>query len=143
MVPIIGQFSFTNLPAELALLILRCSTQDTFDKTDKYEARSPYSSILALCLLSKFVRRIALTELLHTILLPKLENLRMFVDALSLLTRHRNDIRDWKINAFDNIGRGKECIQSGRVPSKVSHSPVHFLYDSDYWGRILAYGLCA
>ncbi|KAG1848443.1 hypothetical protein F4604DRAFT_1539776, partial [Suillus subluteus] len=77
-------FPFTNLPAELALLILKYAAQPTFDQTDKYETKSPYSSTLALCQVSKAVRRVALPELLHTISLPKSENLRMFVDALCM-----------------------------------------------------------
>ncbi|KAG1871752.1 hypothetical protein DFJ58DRAFT_741927 [Suillus subalutaceus] len=80
----IANFPFTNLPAELALLILKYAAQPTFDQTDKYETKSPYSSTLALCHVSKAVRRVALPELLHTVSLPKSENLRMFVDALRM-----------------------------------------------------------
>ncbi|KAG2034423.1 hypothetical protein BDR03DRAFT_1093808 [Suillus americanus] len=94
----IAQFPFTDLPAELALLILKYAAQPTFDQTEKYETKSPYSSTLALCLVSKVVRRVALPELLHTILLPKSENLRMFANALHMQQEYaeiqkQNDIR--------------------------------------------------
>jgi hypothetical protein len=80
----IAKFPLRDLPTELALLILKYAAQPTFDQTDKYETKSPYSSTLALCLVSKAVRRVALPELLHTVLLSKSQNLRMFIDALHM-----------------------------------------------------------
>ncbi|KAG1818122.1 uncharacterized protein BJ212DRAFT_1348838 [Suillus subaureus] len=62
------QTSFSDLPTELVFLILKYSAQPIFDQTDKYEAQI----------------RVALPELLHTVLLSKSENLTMFVDALRM-----------------------------------------------------------
>lgn len=102
----ISKFPFSNLPTELACRILRYSAQATFDQTDRYQVKSPYSSARTLCLVSKDVRRIVLPELLHTILLPKSENLNRFVDALRMQEEYaeiqkQNDLR---------LERGEEQI---------------------------------
>ncbi|KAG1724543.1 hypothetical protein EDB19DRAFT_309766 [Suillus lakei] len=78
----ITQFRFSDLPTELALSILRFAARPTFDQAEKYEAKCPYSSALALCLVSTAFRRAVLPELLHTILLRDSRNVRQFVQAL-------------------------------------------------------------
>lgn len=83
MEPII-LFPFTDLPVELAFMILEYAARPTFDQADLYDARSPYSSALALCRVSKIVRRIVLPELLHTILLPDFRHVEKFVHALRM-----------------------------------------------------------
>ncbi|KAG1849232.1 hypothetical protein F4604DRAFT_97279 [Suillus subluteus] len=76
-------FRFNDLPTELALLILRYAAQTTFDQAEKYDkVNCPYSSVLTLCLVSKNFRRAVLPALLHTVLLPKPRNVRVFVQAL-------------------------------------------------------------
>ncbi|KAG2367150.1 hypothetical protein BDR07DRAFT_1606414 [Suillus spraguei] len=77
-------FRFSDLPVELALIIIGYSAQPTLDQAEKYRLKCPYSSALKLCLVSKYVRRAVLPELLHTILLPDQRNVRKFVQALVL-----------------------------------------------------------
>jgi hypothetical protein len=66
-----ARFSPVDLPTELSLLIL------------SYAARS-ISCALALCRVSRTVRRIALPELLHTVILSKRHNVLAFMHALHM-----------------------------------------------------------
>ncbi|KAG1755421.1 hypothetical protein EDB19DRAFT_405057 [Suillus lakei] len=65
----IPRASLEDLPTELVLLILKYAAQPTFAQPDKYDAKNPYSTARKICLVSKAVRRIALPEMLHTVLL--------------------------------------------------------------------------
>ncbi|KAG1762393.1 hypothetical protein EDD22DRAFT_803519, partial [Suillus occidentalis] len=89
----ISQFPFSKLPTELVLLIFKHAAQPTFDQDERYKSKSPYSSALTLCLVSKLARRAVLPELLHTVLLPKSDNLKMFVRAL-LMQKQYGEIRN-------------------------------------------------
>ncbi|KAG1781260.1 hypothetical protein EV702DRAFT_1042387 [Suillus placidus] len=80
----ITRFPLTDLPVELALIILEYAARPTFDQADLYDAINPYSSALALCRVSKTVRRVVLPELLHTILLPDSRHVAKFVYALRM-----------------------------------------------------------
>ncbi|KAG1884890.1 hypothetical protein F4604DRAFT_1918553 [Suillus subluteus] len=63
-------FPFGDLPVELALLILKHAAQPSFSQTEPYKSKNPYSFTLALCLLSKDVRKMVLPEILHTCVAP-------------------------------------------------------------------------
>ncbi|KAG1822936.1 uncharacterized protein BJ212DRAFT_1477339 [Suillus subaureus] len=77
-------FPFGDLPVELALLILGHAAQPSFSQTEQYKSKNPYSFALALCLVSKEVRKTVLPEILHTVLLPQLRNVTAFVDTLRM-----------------------------------------------------------
>ncbi|KAG2140119.1 hypothetical protein DEU56DRAFT_856290 [Suillus clintonianus] len=75
---------FGFFPAELVLLIIREAAQPTFSQAEKYADHNPYSTTLSLCLVSKNFREIVLPYLLHTVSLPKSQNVRKFVEALHM-----------------------------------------------------------
>ncbi|KIK47190.1 hypothetical protein CY34DRAFT_9080 [Suillus luteus UH-Slu-Lm8-n1] len=77
-------FPFGDLPVELALLILKYAAQPSFSQSETYKSKNPYSSALAICLVSKEVRKKVLPEILHTVLLPQLRNVTAFVEALRM-----------------------------------------------------------
>ncbi|KAG1892179.1 hypothetical protein F4604DRAFT_1543736, partial [Suillus subluteus] len=74
---------FDNLPTELVLLILQYAAEPTFAQPEQYVTRNPYSTARTLCLVSRAVRRVALPEMLHTVLLG-FRNVRAFVHALRM-----------------------------------------------------------
>ena len=85
----IAQFPFADLPTELGFLILTYAARPTFSRTDpRWYGRSYYSSALALCCVSRTVRRIILPELLHTVFLVKANNVVAFVHALHMQTTY-------------------------------------------------------
>ncbi|KAG2111983.1 uncharacterized protein F5147DRAFT_685220, partial [Suillus discolor] len=127
----ISKFPFANLPTELACRILRYSAQATFDQTERYQVKSPYSSALTLCLVSKTVRRIVLPELLHTILLPKSENLNRFLDALCMQEEYaeiqkQNDLR---------LKRGEEQIPNDLYFQYAPH--IHKIWIGCIYDKIV------
>ncbi|KAG1755430.1 hypothetical protein EDB19DRAFT_2034150 [Suillus lakei] len=77
----IPRSSFTKLPTELVLLILKYAAQPTFAQPDQYNVKNPYSTARKICLVSKAARRIAMREMLHTVLLDS-RNMTAFVQAL-------------------------------------------------------------
>ncbi|KAG2369723.1 hypothetical protein BDR07DRAFT_1604548 [Suillus spraguei] len=79
----IPRASFANLPTELVLLILKYATERTCAQPDQYESKNLYSTARALCLVSRFFRRVALPEMLHTVLLG-FRNVTAFVHALRM-----------------------------------------------------------
>ncbi|KAG1755433.1 hypothetical protein EDB19DRAFT_1867647 [Suillus lakei] len=79
----IHRASFERLPTELVLLILKYAAQPTFAQPDQYDAKNPYSTARKICLVSKAARRVALREMLHTVLLDS-RNLTAFVQALRM-----------------------------------------------------------
>jgi hypothetical protein len=83
------RFPFAELPVELAFMIFEYAARPTFDQADLYDARSPYSSALTLCRVSKIVRRVVLPELLHTVLLPDSRHVKKFVHALRMQKAYR------------------------------------------------------
>ncbi|KAG2353043.1 hypothetical protein BDR07DRAFT_1465898 [Suillus spraguei] len=98
-------FQFSDLPVELVLIILRYSAQPTFDQAEKYRLKCPYSSALKLCLVSKYVRRAVLPELLHTILLPDYRNVRKFVQALVLQEAYKKAGSDLYFDYVPHVHR--------------------------------------
>ncbi|KAG1815673.1 uncharacterized protein BJ212DRAFT_234467 [Suillus subaureus] len=79
----IPRASFDNLPTELVLLILQYAAEPTFTQPEQYVTKNPYSTARTLCLVSRVVRRVALPEMLHTVLLS-FRNVRAFVHALRM-----------------------------------------------------------
>ncbi|KAG2098413.1 uncharacterized protein F5147DRAFT_713869 [Suillus discolor] len=76
-------FRFNDLPTELALIIFKHAAQPPFAQYAPF-TRDPYSSALSICQVSKIVRRAALPELLHTVLLSTPPDLLAFVRALRM-----------------------------------------------------------
>ncbi|KAG1774578.1 hypothetical protein EV702DRAFT_1122997 [Suillus placidus] len=74
-------FRFSDLPLEIALLILKYAAQPTLFQREKFTDKNPYSSALSLCLVSRLVRRTVLPELLHTISLRRCRSMRSFAKA--------------------------------------------------------------
>ncbi|KAG2351064.1 hypothetical protein BDR07DRAFT_1446950 [Suillus spraguei] len=82
MIPKLVRFS--DLPTELALLIFKYAAQPTFAQPETYATKNPYSSAISLSCVSKFVRRIVLPEILHTVLLPEDRHIAAFERALRM-----------------------------------------------------------
>ncbi|KAG2356987.1 hypothetical protein BDR07DRAFT_1463791 [Suillus spraguei] len=75
-------FRFSDLPLELAFLVLKYAAKPTFSQKESHADENPYANALSLCRVSRLVRRTVLPELLHTILLRRCRSLRMFANAL-------------------------------------------------------------
>ncbi|KAG2338324.1 hypothetical protein BDR05DRAFT_705090 [Suillus weaverae] len=75
---------FSDLPLEIAFLILKYVAQPTLCQKERYTDKNPYSSALSLCLVSRLVRHIALPEFLHTVLLRQSHSLKAFANALRM-----------------------------------------------------------
>ncbi|KAG2077740.1 hypothetical protein BDR04DRAFT_566146 [Suillus decipiens] len=74
-------FRFSDLPLELAFLILKYAAEPTFSHKENYD-ENPYADAISLCRVSRLVRRTVLPELLHTVSLRRCHSLRMFANAL-------------------------------------------------------------
>lgn len=98
-------FPFSDLPVELALLILKHAAQPSFSQTETYTSKNPYSFALALCFVSKEVRKTALPEILHTVLLPQLHNVTAFVDALRMQQAYAQQDHQFKFNYAKHVRR--------------------------------------
>ncbi|KAG1723020.1 uncharacterized protein EDB91DRAFT_185665 [Suillus paluster] len=80
----VTRLTSVELPTELVLMILKYAATPTFSQAEKYDAKNPYASALALCRVSRDVRRAVLPELLHTVLLPENRHLTAFLHALRM-----------------------------------------------------------
>ncbi|KAG1872339.1 hypothetical protein DFJ58DRAFT_887471 [Suillus subalutaceus] len=98
-------FPFGDLPVELALLILKHAAQPSFSQTEPYRSKNPYSFALALCLVSKEVRKTVLPEILHTVLLPQFHNVTAFVDALRMQEAYAQQGHQFKFDYTKYIRR--------------------------------------
>ncbi|KAG2050939.1 hypothetical protein BDR06DRAFT_1010879 [Suillus hirtellus] len=90
-------FRFNDLPTELALIIFKHAAQPPFAQYAPF-TQDPYSSALSLCQVSKIVRRAALPEILHTVLLSTTHDLLAFVRALRMQKTYMDQQHDL---AFD------------------------------------------
>jgi hypothetical protein len=75
---------FHNLPIELCHLIFTYAARPIFTPNERLCFTNPYTSALALCRVSRTVRRAVLPELLHTVLLERHRKVSAFVHALSM-----------------------------------------------------------
>jgi len=91
-------------------MIFEYAARPTFDQADLYDARSPYSSAIALCRVFKIVRRVVLPELLHTILLPDFRHVAKFVHAL----RMQKSTRKKEMTSI--LSTQPVCIRCGLYP---------------------------
>lgn len=98
-------FPFGDLPIELALLILKYAAQPSFSQSETYKSQNPYSSALAICLVSKEVRKMVLPEILHTVLLPQLRNVTAFVNALRMQQAYALQDHQFKFDYTKHIRR--------------------------------------
>ncbi|KAG2125650.1 uncharacterized protein EDB93DRAFT_1046082, partial [Suillus bovinus] len=99
-------FRFTELPTELAFMVLKYAAQPTFDQAERYDRQNPYSSALNLCLVSKSVRRAVLPELLHTVSLREPRNVKAFVQALLMQEAYKEaNNRDFKFDYASHVHR--------------------------------------
>ncbi|KAG1830294.1 hypothetical protein DFJ58DRAFT_711234 [Suillus subalutaceus] len=120
----IALFSFTDLPVELAFVIFEYAARPTFDQADLYDARSPYSSALALCRVSKIVRRVVLPELLHTILLRDLRRAEKFVHALRMQKAYRKKGNDLHFEYAPRIHKMWIVSHGGNLtPAHLPYTP--------------------
>lgn len=99
----ITRFPFAELPADL------------------YDARSPYSSALALCRVSKIVRRVVLPELLHTILLPDSRHVVKFVHALRMQKAYKEKGNDLHFEYIPRVRKMWIVSHGGNLTP--AHSP--------------------
>ncbi|KAG2102825.1 uncharacterized protein F5147DRAFT_286566, partial [Suillus discolor] len=76
------RFTISDLPIEIALIVLTYAAKPTFSQEEKYDDKNPYSTAVSLCLVSRLVRRTILPEFLHTILLRRPNSVNMFENAL-------------------------------------------------------------
>ncbi|KAG1841489.1 hypothetical protein C8R48DRAFT_739022 [Suillus tomentosus] len=98
-------FPFGDLPVELVLLILKYAAQPSFSQIAPYKSKNPYSSALALCLVSKEVRKTVLPEILHTVLLPQLRNVTAFVDTLRMQQAYAQQDYQFKFDYAKHVRR--------------------------------------
>ncbi|KAG2127854.1 hypothetical protein BD769DRAFT_753214 [Suillus cothurnatus] len=96
---------FADLPVELILLILKLAARPSFSQTEPYKSKNPYSFPLALCLVSKAVRKTVLPEILHTVLLPKSHNVTAFVDALRMQQAYAQQDHQFKFDYTKYVRR--------------------------------------
>ncbi|KAG1788651.1 uncharacterized protein HD556DRAFT_1190612, partial [Suillus plorans] len=78
------RFTISDLPIEIALIVLTYAAKPTFSQEEKYDDKNPYSTAVSLCLVSRLVRRAILPELLQTILLRRPCGMNMFANALCM-----------------------------------------------------------
>ncbi|KAG1783035.1 hypothetical protein EV702DRAFT_239495 [Suillus placidus] len=118
----ISQASSGNLPIELVFLIVKYAAEPTFAQPDQYEAKNPYSTARTLCLVSRAVRRIALPEMLHTVLLG-FHNVTAFVHALSMQKAYAQKNPGLCLaytRHIRNIWIGKFCVGPELIPEHSS-----------------------
>lgn len=96
---------FGDLPVELALLILKYAAKPSFSQTEPYKFKNPYSFALALCLVSKEVRKTVLPEILRTVLLPQLHNVTAFVHALRMQQAYAQQDHQFKFDYTKYVRR--------------------------------------
>ena len=72
-----------SFPVELCDTILKYAATPNFHHDDP-QSMNPYSSALALCLVSKTIRFLVIPELLRTIFLPGYDHVVAFTDALQM-----------------------------------------------------------
>ncbi|KAG2138424.1 uncharacterized protein EDB93DRAFT_1090737 [Suillus bovinus] len=121
---LIHQFPFTDLPVELAFMILEYAARPAFDQADLYDARNPYSSALTLCYVSKLVRRVVLPELLHTILLPDFPHVEKFVHALRMQKTYGEKENDLHFEYAPRVHKIWIVSHGGSsTPAHLSHTP--------------------
>ncbi|KAG1728907.1 hypothetical protein EDB19DRAFT_1832596 [Suillus lakei] len=121
---LITRFPYTELPVELALMILEYSARPTFDQADLYDARNPYLSALALCRVSKIVRRAVLPELLHTILLRDSIHVEKFVHALRIQKVHKQGGSDLHLEYAPRVHKMWIICHGGNLkPAHLLNTP--------------------
>ncbi|KAG2127856.1 hypothetical protein BD769DRAFT_1321491, partial [Suillus cothurnatus] len=98
-------FPFGDLPVELALLILKHAAQPSFSQTESYKSKNPYSFALALCLVSKEVRKTVLPEILRTVLLPRSHNVTAFMDSLRMQQAYAQQDHEFKFDYTKYVRR--------------------------------------
>ncbi|KAG2155887.1 uncharacterized protein EDB93DRAFT_1055825, partial [Suillus bovinus] len=109
-------FPFADLPVELALIIFKHAAQPSFSQSAPYKSQNPYSSALALCLVSKEVRKTVLPEILRTVLLPQLHNVTAFVDALRMQETYAQQDHQFKFDYAKHVRRIWMGQFRGRLP---------------------------
>ncbi|KAG2112382.1 uncharacterized protein F5147DRAFT_546733, partial [Suillus discolor] len=128
-------FPFGNLPVELVLLILKHAAQPSFSQIAPYKSKNPYSFALALCLVSKEVRKTVLPEILHTVLLPQLRNVTAFVDTLRMQQAYAQQDHQFKFDYAKHVRRmwmgqfrgsipGLSLNEFGQMQSGLDLSPL-------------------
>ncbi|KAG1789576.1 hypothetical protein EV424DRAFT_1297630, partial [Suillus variegatus] len=113
-------FGFNDLPTELALIIFKLAAQPPFAQHAPF-TRDPYSSALSLCQVSKIVRRAALPELLHTVLLSTARQLLAFIWALRMQKKYIDQQHDLSFDYAScvdmmSIGDFRGPLQSPPIP---------------------------
>jgi hypothetical protein len=100
-------FPFTELSVELAYEIIRFAALP-----DWYETQSPrYATAVALCSVSRSVRRAAMPHLLHTVSLTSASQVLAFVDSVQLQHNHRQSVSPLSLDYSKHVKRFwcREC----------------------------------
>ncbi|OJA12573.1 hypothetical protein AZE42_04944 [Rhizopogon vesiculosus] len=93
-------------PTELGLLILTYAGRPTFTQTGSHATASNiYSSAMALCRVSRAVRRAVLPQVLHTVVLFEKRNVKAFVRALRMQRAYAKRGSDLHFDYADCIRR--------------------------------------
>ncbi|KAH7920611.1 hypothetical protein BV22DRAFT_1039663 [Leucogyrophana mollusca] len=124
-------FPFARLSTELALEILQLAATPDFATSDG----NPYSSALTLCLVSHAVRRTALPQLLHTVLLSHAHNVLAFIHALRLQKSYKSHALPLAVDYTLYIRRlwVGECWDIPPLPPAADSSASDFnVPDIDY-----------
>ncbi|KAJ8587688.1 hypothetical protein M405DRAFT_882577 [Rhizopogon salebrosus TDB-379] len=141
----IARFPFVDLSTELVLLILTFAARPDFAQTDEdMMERNPYSYALALCGVSRTVRRAVLPELLHTVLLSEDKNVKSFVHALRMQKAHHRQGNHLYFVYAAHVRRvwvGEICAPPPAAPiynSFPHHAPVRYTAEPDIDFSVLA-----
>ncbi|KAG1788301.1 uncharacterized protein HD556DRAFT_861880 [Suillus plorans] len=115
-------FRLNDLPTELALIIFKHAAQPPFAQYAPF-TRDPYSSALSLCQVSKIVRRAALPEILHTVLLSTTRDLLAFVRALRMQKTYIDQQHDLAFDYASCVDR----MSIGHFQGPRSYFPLPML----------------
>ena len=124
-----ARFPFVNLSTELVLLILSFAARPAFAQSEV--ERNPYASALALCQVSRVIRRAALAQLLRTVILSTDNKVTSFVHALRMQHTYRQLGHHLYFDYTAHVRRiwiGQFCVPPptaplhGRFPP---NTPVH------------------
>jgi len=117
----------TSLPTELCFSILKYTAMPSFVAVN---TTNPYSSALALCLVSKAVRLIVIPELLHTIFLPGTKHVVAFIDALRMQKVYAQEGSDLHIDYAAQV----HCIWMEEMPIRNPswNYFLRYLYTIDF-----------
>ncbi|KIJ15632.1 hypothetical protein PAXINDRAFT_11747 [Paxillus involutus ATCC 200175] len=111
-----SSFPFSRLSVDLALSIIDFTATPDFQST----LDNPYACGLALCRVSKAVRRAALPRMLHTVLLTRTDSITKFVAALRIQKGFSLTNRSLSVDYTVHVRR----IWIGHFPDTPPSAPI-------------------